>query len=68
MNVKQAIQALQTMIDTGAISGEEEFGVYEYSPRKEAISILLTNLKHSPKKTLKKPLYISKSFIFQLSP
>ena len=31
MNVKQVIQALQTMIDTGAISGEEEFGVYEYS-------------------------------------
>lgn len=31
MNVKQAIQALQTMIDTGAITGEEEFGVYEYS-------------------------------------
>jgi hypothetical protein len=32
MNVKQAIQALQTMIDTGEITGEEEFGVYEYSP------------------------------------
>lgn len=31
MNVKQAIQALQTMIDTGVITGEEEFGVYEYS-------------------------------------
>ena len=31
MNVKQAIQALQTMIDTGTITGEEEFGVYEYS-------------------------------------
>lgn len=34
MNVKQAIQALQTMIDTGEITGEEEFGVYEYSPEK----------------------------------
>lgn len=34
MNVKQAIQALQTMIDTGAISGEEKFGVYEYSTEK----------------------------------
>ena len=32
MNVKQAIQSLQTMIDTGEITGEEEFGVYEYSP------------------------------------
>ena len=32
MKVKQAIQALQAMIDTGAITGEEEFGVYEYSP------------------------------------
>ena len=32
MNVKEAIQALQTMIDTGVITGEEEFGVYEYSP------------------------------------
>lgn len=31
MNVKEAIQALQTMIDTGEITGEEEFGVYEYS-------------------------------------
>ena len=31
MNVKQTIQALQTMIDTGTITGEEEFGVYEYS-------------------------------------
>ena len=31
MKVKQAIQALQTMIDNGAITGEEEFGVYEYS-------------------------------------
>ena len=41
MNVKQAIQALQTMIDTGAISGEEEFGVYEYSPEEG-------NYLHSP--------------------
>ena len=32
MNVKQVIQALQTMIDTGAITGKEEFGIYEYSP------------------------------------
>lgn len=32
MTVKQTIQALQTMIDTGEITGEEEFGVYEYSP------------------------------------
>lgn len=32
MNVKQVIQALQTMIYTGEITGEEEFGVYEYSP------------------------------------
>ena len=32
MNVKQVIQALQTMIDTSEITGEEEFGVYEYSP------------------------------------
>lgn len=31
MNVKQVIQVLQTMIDTGVITGEEEFGVYEYS-------------------------------------
>ena len=31
MNVRQAIQELQTMIDTGAITGEEEFGVYVYS-------------------------------------
>lgn len=31
MKVKQAIQALQAMIDTGAITGEEEFGVYVYS-------------------------------------
>ena len=31
MNVRQAIHTLQTMIDTGAITGEEEFGVYEYS-------------------------------------
>ena len=32
MNVKQVIQALQTMIDTGAITGEEKFGVFEYPP------------------------------------
>lgn len=32
MNVKQVIHRLQTMIDTGAIAGEEKFGVYEYSP------------------------------------
>lgn len=41
MNVKQVIQALQTMIDTGAITGEEEFGVYEYSPEEG-------NYFHSP--------------------
>ena len=31
MIVRTALQALQTMIDTGAITGEEEFGVYVYS-------------------------------------
>ena len=36
MNVKQAIQALQTMIDTGVITGEEEFGVYEYPPYEDS--------------------------------
>ena len=35
MNVKQAIQALQTMIDTGVITGEEKFGVYEYPPNED---------------------------------
>ncbi len=28
MNVKQAIQSLQEMIDTGVINGEESFGVF----------------------------------------
>ena len=35
MNVKHAIQALQTMIDTGVITGEEKFGVYEYPPNED---------------------------------
>lgn len=33
MNVKQVIEKLQAMIDTGAITGKEEFGVYvKYLP------------------------------------
>lgn len=32
MNVKQTILTLQTMIDTGVITGEEEFGVFEFLP------------------------------------
>ena len=36
MNVKQAIQALQTMIDTGVITGEEKFGVFEYPPYEDS--------------------------------
>ena len=32
MTVKEAIKELQRMINTGEITGEEEFGVYEYSP------------------------------------
>lgn len=39
MNVKQAIQVLQTMIDTGVITGEEKFGVYEcheYPPNEDS--------------------------------
>ena len=38
------------------------------SIRRSLVSTRFGDLKHSPKKTLKKPLYISKSFIFQLSP
>ena len=39
MNVKQIIQALQTMIDIGVITGEEKFGVYEcheYPPNEDS--------------------------------
>ena len=31
MTAKEVIHALQAMIDTGAITGEEEFGAFEYS-------------------------------------
>lgn len=34
MNVKQVIEKLQAMIDTGVITGKEEFGVYsKYVPK-----------------------------------
>ena len=34
MNVKQVIEKLQAMIDTGVITGKEEFGVYvKYLPK-----------------------------------
>ena len=45
MNVKQVIEKLQAMIDTGAISGKEEFGVYiKYLPEKKRYAYF-----HSPK-------------------
>ena len=34
MNVKQVIEKLQEMVDTGVITGKEEFGVYsKYVPK-----------------------------------
>ena len=45
MNVKQVIEKLQAMIDTGAITGKEEFGVYaKYVPKEKRYPYF-----HSPK-------------------
>lgn len=45
MNVKQVIEKLQAMIDTGAITGKEEFGVYiKYLPEEKRYVYF-----HSPK-------------------
>lgn len=45
MNVKQVIEKLQAMIDTGAITGKEEFGVYsKYVPKEKRYAYF-----HSPK-------------------
>ena len=44
MNVKQVIEKLQTMIDTGAITGKEELGVYiKYLPEEKRYAYF-----HSP--------------------
>lgn len=45
MNVKRVIEKLQAMIDTGAITGKEEFGVYsKYVPKERRYKYF-----HSPK-------------------
>ena len=45
MNVKQVIEKLQAMIDTSAITGKEEFGVYvKYLPKERKYKYF-----HSPK-------------------
>lgn len=45
MNVKQVIEKLQAMIDTGVITGKEEFGVYvKYLPKEKRYKYF-----HSPK-------------------
>lgn len=45
MNVNQVIEKLQAMIDTGAITGKEEFGVYaKYVPEEKRYVYF-----HSPK-------------------
>ena len=45
MNVKQVIEKLQAMIDTGAITGKEELGVYaKYVPKERRYKYF-----HSPK-------------------
>lgn len=45
MNVKQVIEKLQAMIDTGVITGKEEFGVYsKYVPKERRYKYF-----HSPK-------------------
>lgn len=65
MNVKQVIEKLQAMIDTGAITGKEEFGVYiKYLPEEKRYAYF-----HSPEELKKMiiTLYLSKSFIFHCS-